>query len=284
MSPTKSGKRNARELTVLLLGLAFAATSRIAAAGEIVRDPEHGFTWSIPNGFQASPALAAKNPKIIHAFSYTEPDGAPPVIVLYATNLGGTLGRERLTKANLPAGFKGSVFSEKWHDFEVDVIEVPEEVNGAQYLTYNAQIPLKKLAIQMSVCGPSARKAELLSLLRTSLDGLQGESNWTASIGAASTLDSRAYRIGLLIGNGLAFVGGVLILWLISRKFSPILTLVIAILLFAASLTSTSPALRLIGVTGIILGIVDLVRKPRRKAETQSPAGPADDGESRPGG
>ena len=69
----------------------------------------------------------------------------------------------------------------KWQGYDVDAFEFPEEVAGAAFLNYNVQIPLKREAIQLTIFGPAARKAELKRLLNETLAGLQGESNWLRS-------------------------------------------------------------------------------------------------------
>ncbi len=271
-------ERSAGQLAWLGLGLAWWLASSSVQAGEPIADRERGFTWSVPDGFRPAPQVIQQNPKIIHAFSYSDPGSERPVMVLYMTKLGGVLGRERLSMAKMSPGFKGTVLSMRWRDFEVDAVEVPE---AGGTITFNAQVPLKREAVQVSMVGPSGRRAELLSYLQASLDGLTGESNWTASGGVSSTGGSRAYQVGVLIGCGLAFVTGLLIMWLASRKL-PGISLLLAVLLFCASSGNIGPkglesaaatvCLRLLGVAGIILGIVDLVRRPRKKPAAQPAA------------
>src|SRR6266481_3918789 len=70
-------------------------------------------------------------------------------------DLGGTIGREDLSKK---AGKPQNMSLEKtsWKGFDVDVFRIVENIGGVSLVTFNAQVPLKPKAIQVSVSGPTA--------------------------------------------------------------------------------------------------------------------------------
>src|SRR5690606_13730000 len=71
------------------------------------------------------------------------------------------------------------IFVTHWQGFEVDAVELSEKFLGVDVITYNVQIPLKRAAIQVKLCGPADQREALDNLLAQVLSGLEGESNWT---------------------------------------------------------------------------------------------------------
>jgi hypothetical protein len=258
----------------LVVATLFLADLVSAKGGEIVHDSVRGFTLTLPDGFQPKPELASKL-NMAHAFCLMEPGRADPQAILLIEPLGGVIGRERLTPADMPAGFHGSLFVTRWQGFDVDAFEVPETVGEVAFVTYNVQIPLKSAAIQVKLTGPAARQAELKTVLGTVLNGLKGESNWIPSA-AGSLGNSSHYGAVLAVMIILFVLGGLLGLWVLSRKAPKGVVLAIAVGIWLAGAAiggvrtrearGASGALKLLGFSGAILGIVDVVRSRRPRS------------------
>lgn len=200
--------------TLALCGLLLALASVASAAR--VEDPDLGFTLDIPEGFEPDPAILGADRDFVHAFAKDDPAGGFSTIIVIE-RMRGTIGRERLDPAKLPPGFKGKLFTAKWNGFDVEATEVPEELNGVPTINYNAQVPLKREAIQLRVVGPQSKVKELRALLDQLLDGLKGETNWTTP--PAPPAASRATGRGRFIVGLLACAAAcAVILWLLMRR------------------------------------------------------------------
>lgn len=245
-------------------------------AGETIVDKSLGFTLSLPEGFVAKPDLIAAAPDIAHAFVLGDLTDDQPDIMLFIERMGGVIPREPLSPEQLPPGFQGRLFTMKWQGFDVDAFEVPEQLNGVEMLTYNVQIPLKHKAIQVKLFGPADREAELRGLLSEILAGLEGESNWIPSaVPSLPVTESPRYGIILLAGAVMIVLGGLVVLWLISRTApkGAVLVIAVGIWIFGMMLSDIrireimlfSGAMKMLGIAGGILGIIDLVRKRKSK-------------------
>jgi hypothetical protein len=113
-----------------------------------------------------------------------------------------------------------TLLSEKWRGFDIPVFRVPEEIPGHQFVTFNAQVPLKPEAIQISIGGEAAREEEISGILRSVLDDLEGQTNWQ-NTGKPEDPSSTALadRVGAVIGTCLpALVLLIVILWITGWK------------------------------------------------------------------
>lgn len=225
----------------------------------------------------------------MHAFQFGEVTEDNIATLLFIETMRGVIGTERLKQQDMPPGFKGKIFVTTWQGFQVDGIEIPETVNGANLILYNVQIPLKAKAIQIRLLGPAEREETLKPLLRQILDGLEGESNWFSSLAPAKLTESENYGAFLL---GLAIAGiiaGLVILWFVSSRTAQGTVLVIAVVLYASSwqidgsrvreVWMLSGSLRMLGFAGGILGLIDFFRKRNPKAAIEQ----ARDAEPPPG-
>ena len=170
-----------RVATLLCCAWGFYAATNNGHASENVVDESRGFTLKLPEGFSPHPVLMDSAPEVIHGFIKGDPNDEVVDTFVVIESMRGKIGRERLRLQDMPPGFAGQLSTAKWHDFEIDVIGIPEQVGELSLLTYNAQIPLKKDAIQVKVIGTADREAELRQILDQVLEGLQGESNWLQS-------------------------------------------------------------------------------------------------------
>lgn len=254
---------------VLLLGA-------FAYAGEVIRDDVHGFSLTLPDGFVANPGFVAADPNIIHGFVLGDPADDQSDIVLVVEKLRGTIGPERLTKESMPPGFKGSLFTTRWQGFEVDAVAKPEQIDQVETITYIVQIPIKRAAIQIQLFGAMDRDSELKALLTEILAGLHGESNWIPSAAPSSPVTSSGYYGAILLAVAVVIIlGGLVVLWFISRKAPNGTVLVIAAGIYCAGLALAgirvreivlvSGALKMLGIAGGVLGIISIVRKRKSR-------------------
>jgi hypothetical protein len=243
-------------------------------AGETIVDNAGGYTLDAPSGFVQRPKPATMPPDIVHVLILDEGIVGKMPVMLLIERMRGTISHERLSEKHMPPGLHGRLFVTKWQGFDVDAFELPEEVNGAKWLTYNVQIPLRREAIQVKLGGPAERKAEMLKWLDQTLDGLHGESNWLKSaIPKVDSISSETYGTILLVIAGVLVVGGAVAFWYISKKTPKGTLLAIAAALWLVSWSSSdvcirevvvmTGAVRLLATIGIALGIVDLLRTRR---------------------
>ncbi len=155
-------------------------------AAETVKDATHRFTLKVPEGFVPSPQIVASSKDILYAFALGDPMDDVMDIYIIIEKMKGLIGRERLKAKDMPPDFKGRLFTTRWQGFEVDAFEVPERLGEINTTTYNVQIPLKPVAIQVKLISLAERKPELDRLLEETLAGLKPETNWSAPAGAPS--------------------------------------------------------------------------------------------------
>lgn len=253
-----------------------------APSDQVISDKERGFTLTLPKGFTRHLVPAHENPRIIHSFIRGNPNDNETDLFLMIERMGGTIGRERLTPAAMPPGFKGRLFTARWQGLEIDALEVPDESGLLPVVTYLLQIPLKREAIQVKLLGARDRQGELYALIPQVLDGLRGESNWVSASDLAS---SKTYGIALLVAFCLIVLSGILALWWISRKVPKGVILALSVGLWIAGwqlgeirireVVGFSGCLQTIGFAGAILGLIDLFRRREPKSPEPTPPPPA---------
>jgi hypothetical protein len=285
--------KDSHNLTVFPSYLFFALVILCASpalSNVSVQDTKLGYTFELPDGFvEDSRLLQGAHPDVVRAFSRGSFGDTKNFLVILVSRMHGTIGQEPINPSDMPAGFNGQCFKTPWQGFEIDVFEVVQSANGNEFVTYNSQIPLRREAIQIGLLGPAIRKAEIKLLLPTVLSGLHGESNWNSSpfvspsvekipsaIVPPSVASSRHYGTVLLIVMIVCSAAGLIALWFISTRTPKGTVLIIsasAYLLGAlVGLIRTRETLMLsaiaeaIGVTGAILGVVDVLRKRKSPA------------------
>lgn len=269
----------------------------IAVAGEKITNDKLGFDLILLDGFVEAPEILETQPNILHGFRLGDPEDDEPDVYVVIEKLLGTLPRTRMRKEDLP-DFNGHLIRPKWQGYDVNGVAIVEEVEGWTLITYNVQIPLKRGAIQVKLIGPKEREAELSQLLDQVLANLTGESNWqglaetSSDFGRSSRSTSNSgfddygkVLLGIAIG---LYLVGVVGLWLVSRTGQRGLVLGVGCVLFLIGVSIAKQGGRtrelamfggtcsLLGLTGGILGIVDLARKPKKKKgppEARSAAG-----------
>jgi hypothetical protein len=208
-----------RSLTsvVLCVTLAFAAAPLFAS--ETVANQALGFRLSVPDGFVQDPTKVQGD--IVVAFMRPAGPGDKANSAVMVSRMRGVIGRDKIDPKMLATKApKVTVVTEKWKDFEIEVTRVPEEFGAVKVVTFNAQVPLKPEAIQISVVGETARENELRSVLRTVLATLDGQTTWLTTderINRGATgIAKMAITIAVLL-----FLGGLVWRALRGRKTTP---------------------------------------------------------------
>jgi len=146
-------------------------------SGETVAHPQLGLRLTVPDGFAQDPERVQK--QVVYAFQ-RPPEGQQKFgVFIVVSRLGGVLGREKLDPKGIASKNPHvTLTTEKWKDFDIDVFRVPEQAGELRLLTFNAQVPLKPEAVQVSVIGEASREAELRGTLQSVLSNLDGQTNW----------------------------------------------------------------------------------------------------------
>lgn len=92
-------------------------------------------------------------------------------------DLGGTIGREDLSKRKDKLG-NAKLEKTHWQSFDIDVFRVVESAGKITNITFNAQVPLKPHAIQLTVMGAAAEEASLRKEMQAIVTSIEGKSNW----------------------------------------------------------------------------------------------------------
>jgi hypothetical protein len=252
-------------------------TSNLCA--ETINDHKLEFSLRLPPGFAERSELLALHPDNVHAFDYQIWDVDTITTVLIIQKMGGVLPRLDIqNELTRPTNTKR--FSMKWQTFEVVGSEVPVVMGGVECIQYNVQIPLKREAILIQMFGPRSREEAIRALLREVLDGLEGQSNWIPSALSAplvSSHDFRTIRAICLIGIvAIAIVAQ----YYFSRKLPKGTILALSLGLYLLSwpigmvqlleLRFVTAILRISGLAGIIIGIIDVFRRRVPKHPTQT--------------
>jgi hypothetical protein len=210
----------------LLLALLLLAAPAMSA--ETVSHPQLGFSMSAPEGFVPTPERVQG--KVIYAFDRPPVDQQKASVAILVSRLGGTIPHKRLDpKAVAAKNPLVTVTTEQWKGFDIDVFRVPEEVEGIRLVTFNAQVPLKREAIQVAVVGEADREEEVRSNLRSVLASLEGESNWVQdernqpnTPAERDTSAERSRRLADRITAGIlgvgTLVGVAVVIWQVLRK------------------------------------------------------------------
>ena len=125
--------------------------------------------------------------------------------------------------------------------------------------------------------------------MRETLDGLYGESNWSSSAAAPR---ASGVRMDLLAVGVIIVVGGLVVLWLVSKRTPRGTVLAISAGIWAITFIMPRPAsremlvisgaLRLLGFAGGILGVVDLLRRREKDQPLVAEVVTSDDAEHHP--
>jgi hypothetical protein len=200
-----------RLVSGLLLAMMLLSCSSGTAMAQQVSHPTMGYTFNVPPGFVEAPEILATNPKFTHAFHKPMP-GDDLGVMLIVERMGGTIGGGRVKQSDLPRGLNATLLVLQWQGVDIDVIEFTESSALGPFFNVNAQIPLKREAVQLKVAGKQAYSVEVRTAMAQTLGTLKGESNLIP--GAIPGLSSLPMYPALLVLIGLSvMVGGTLIIW-----------------------------------------------------------------------
>ncbi len=254
--------------TAVHLAIAIFLVTRTSAAFD-VHDNRNGFIINVPDGFKRV-QLEGLPPDILHVFADGDVNDEQPDIMLFIERMGGVIGREPLNPDQMPPGFTGSLFKAKWKSFEVDGFEVPESSGGKDFITFNVQIPIKPNAIQLKVFGPAEKSQELRQVVDAALADFDGETNWTPALS-----NSPNYAKILLATAVAIILIGIVAFYFVSRRYQRGAVLGVAVVIYLSGTMIREPemremmmlqgSLKMLGFIGIVLGIVDLVRRRNEK-------------------
>jgi hypothetical protein len=279
-----------RRLAFCLALLAVMAPCSLAA--EKLVDEELGFSLVVPDRFTPTSEVVGLQEDIVHAFTSGDPKNG--YIMLFIEELGGTIGRDLVKREDMPEDFRGRVSAARWNGYDVSVVYILETAEDVSFVTLNAQIPLRRQAIQVKLFGPAEREAEMSALLDEILANLEGETSWNSPGLAGNSNGGSRLRVvplrnvtdlakGTKLGIAIALgVAGLIGFWLISNKGPRWALLATAIGVWAVGLSMKnsdvsevallSGTLSLLGLAGVLLGLGDLVfRKKRRRKRDVAP-------------
>jgi hypothetical protein len=250
------------------------------ARAEEVSDATLRFSLTIPQGFQRDPKVVGAKPDFIYAFRKAGSRGIDTLIIV--ERLRAVIGREHFDAAQITAAHKQArMLTFPWRGFDVDALEIPEQVGAVRIVHCNVQMPLKPEAIQIDFIGPQDEAAKLKALAEQVVASVKGESNWLASSAPPIVARSNYYGAILLGTLAAAVAAGLVLLWLVRRHSWRGTVLVLAVLIYAASwalapgetreMRGAVGVLRMLGFLGLLLGLYDLFRHPTRKPPVQKP-------------
>jgi hypothetical protein len=266
-----------------LAGLAFAACQAVcpAFAGETITDSKFGFTLNVPDGFKPN-VNPHSLPNILYAYVREKSAESPSDMYLFVEDLKGIIPQTPLDPKGFPPGFKGKLFTMPWQGLKVDTISVPEVVENVNVLTLNAQIPLRKRAIQIRLFGHADNETELKQILAKTLEGLNGESNWSASPGntnpGSPEAQERDLKTNYIVKLGIGLVSALVLFYFASRTLPRGGLLLLAVCIYWLSWSIPTGqnremhlivgTLRFTGFIGMVLGAIDFFRKRKTKQVT----------------
>jgi len=102
----------------------------------------------------------------------------------------------------------------RWKSFDIDVFNIIEMDGAVTNVTFNAQVPLKPHAIQLTVVGPVGDEALLRQEMQTIVASIDGASNWLTT---EERLTRGASGLGRLIAVGCVLV--IIVSWGLRKLF-----------------------------------------------------------------
>jgi hypothetical protein len=156
----------------LLAYMVLTVVCGAASSGEKIDDRKFGFRLTVPDGFKRY--RDREQGDVIYTFA-TPPPAAKPLLI-QIMRMRGVIGTERLDpKVAAKQAANIAIVTEHWKSHDVDVLRMPIKVGGKEWVVFQAQIPLKREAVQLGVGGPIANEAESRKLLRSLLGSLEGD-------------------------------------------------------------------------------------------------------------
>jgi hypothetical protein len=195
-------------LAALTLLVAAAAVSEAQ-----IRNGELGYTLIVPKGFVAYPA-GKSAPDIVDCWIEERPaDGNAP-ITLCIQRLRSTLSREPMTPEQLGSP-NLTLTSFKWLALDIEGVESIASPENGHTVSFVAQVPLAKEAIQLIVRGPQSQRTRARTVLSTTLVSLVGDTNWLTPLQRVQQYAARYRQYAEPVAGGLAALA---VIWLLLRR------------------------------------------------------------------
>jgi hypothetical protein len=180
-------------------------------ADDSIADSQLGFDAQIPSGFKRAKNFEKGN--ILRAYHRPPSADKEDGIFIFFERMQGVIGREPIDQAGLNNIARGAtVRRTTWKEFEINVIRIPEKLDGGRLVTFNAQIPLSPEAFQLKVSGSETNEVEVYDILTRTLSSVDGRTNWLSSKQREERFRS---SVASLVVYGGAFVA--VAIWLVVR-------------------------------------------------------------------
>ncbi len=148
-----------------------------ATGQRLLTDNKLGLTLDIPAGFAEFPA-GRQVQRADHVFVKGDTSDRELDLLLSVTALPAPLSKVRLQPGSLSGKTNVSLRAFNWRGIEVDGLVVSENLLGIPFTTFNIQLPTVPRAVQISVAGPTTRRAELEQITAALLPSVDAKSNW----------------------------------------------------------------------------------------------------------
>lgn len=242
----------------------------IAAAAQPIQNAELGFTFTVPPGYTSAIDRYAADPNTLYVFAKKNISGPSTLIVF--ERMGQRIGNMRITPA--AAGANATLTALNWNGVEIDGREVPDEVNGVELSNLHAYVPLSSEGLHVTVAGAKTNEAELRRVEVAVLASITGETDRFDSLMPAAIARSVwYYPFGILAIQLAILIVGTVIWWKLRHRLRRGMSIIVPVL--CLTFGTTPPArtrefnlvkdsIVLLGVTGVIVGVIGIVR-PKRK-------------------
>jgi len=198
-------------MKILLWSLLFCLSASLAPALNY-SNPELSFKAVLPDNLQDVSISVGIRGAIISLGKW-DPPKKRLIKLVSLQDLGGTIGREDLSKrTDKPKNV--TLEKARWKSFDIDVFNIIEMDGAVTNVTFNAQVPLKPHAIQLTVVGPVGDEALLRQEMQTIVASIDGASNWLTT---EERLTRGASGLGRLIAVGCVLV--IIVSWGLRKLF-----------------------------------------------------------------
>lgn len=291
-----------------LLTFGLSMIGEVALSAEI-DEPAYGFQCSIPDGFDQPRShllLHFGDLSLYHFMDRTPVPGDPANHIIFK-RLGEIheVGRNPKTIPQ-KEGRTGTLETFEWNQRTFNIARIEENyADEGLFVHYLINFPLSKEAVQLQVIGPVERDQQLRQLFYEvagnfkNTTPLYGENSVPKPVEAdpAKTAHRRSDSIplagtrsqiamsddsGLLVVAGviLLFLGGLVGIWIQSRKLPRGFLLVIAVVIYglgsfigstqAREIVMLAGTLQMLGFASGILGVIDILRRRSRPPDPAS--------------
>jgi hypothetical protein len=190
-------------LVLAALVVAASVLFAVPVFAETITQPELHFSFLAPEPHFER--IDPPNKGGLYGFRSVLADGTP--IIVSIDRLGGTLDRTRYkaedlvpAKFHFPPDARIALEDVSWKSFTLDALRVALPKDGQNLTLLVAQLPLDPEAIQITVVAFPAHEADARAGFHSIVASVDAKSTWL-------TDGERSYRLGVMVGSVLPFVG-----------------------------------------------------------------------------